>query len=322
MNLPDRLGESDTDAILRSGRAYGVAAAIAVGVVAYMSGGVSGVEMGGAVAATAPAAVSAVPFFQDNFDTGDTLTTATDASAWDEIGTGGGGSFAVNTTNAFSGSHSLAMTFGPDISGADSRVEPRLEINGGNGGAGYSEVWVEYMFYVPANFQHRDDTGSDNNKWFRIWAENYTGADPKAGMSFRPIGGATTDSSFVYGQFGSAQLPIGDTGDATTWNLNWNPALGCSATDCITAGTWGKVQMHFRLATTASSNDGLQRMCNDDVVLFQNDTLDWFGTGVDGNTLNQAYIMGAANSGYASGTTFYLDDLKMYNENPGWICEA
>jgi hypothetical protein len=43
---------------------------------------------------------------------------------------------------------------------------------------------------------------------------------------------------------------------------------------------------------------------------------------VDGNTLNQAYIMGAANSGYASGTTFYLDDLKMYNENPGWICEA
>lgn len=65
MNLPDRLGDSDTDAILRSGRAYGVAAAIAVGVVAYMSGGVSGVEMGGAVAATAPTTRTDVLMYTD-----------------------------------------------------------------------------------------------------------------------------------------------------------------------------------------------------------------------------------------------------------------
>ncbi len=54
-NLPDRLGDSDTSALLKHGRAYGVTAAIAVGAIAYMSGGISGVEMGGAVAATAPA---------------------------------------------------------------------------------------------------------------------------------------------------------------------------------------------------------------------------------------------------------------------------
>ena len=62
-NLPDRLGDSDTSALLKHGRAYGVAAAIAVGAIAYMSGGISGVEMGGAVAATPAVVATATPFY-------------------------------------------------------------------------------------------------------------------------------------------------------------------------------------------------------------------------------------------------------------------
>ena len=69
-NLPDRLGDSDTSALLKHGRAYGVTAAIAVGAIAYMSGGISGLVMGGAVAPGAAAVAAACAATYPNMPAG------------------------------------------------------------------------------------------------------------------------------------------------------------------------------------------------------------------------------------------------------------
>ena len=34
--------------------------------------------------------------------------------------------------------------------------------------------------------------------------------------------------------------------------------------------------------------------------------------------INGGYILGWANSGFADLTTFYIDDFKVYNQDPGW----
>ncbi len=71
----------------------------------------------------------------------------------------------VVAENPRDGSYTLQLTYGPDASGEDS-----------HGGADLAfpiqleEVWVEYDFYVPNNYNHRDDFPTNNN-FFQLVTE-------------------------------------------------------------------------------------------------------------------------------------------------------
>lgn len=160
-NLPDRLGDSDTSALLKHGRAYGVAAAIAVGAIAYMSGGISGVEMGGAVAATAPAPAASDTTYTNRPSnlTGFTLVYHNDGTSVDQSGEGwdvqsGWDSTHVVSTDVASpiNTASVIKVVHPALSGAAAgagfvTVDDFANLSGVTAGA-YEEIYTMYRIQV------------------------------------------------------------------------------------------------------------------------------------------------------------------------------
>lgn len=256
----------------------------------------------------------ALPVFQDNFDTG---ARAGPQSGYQWSPPGGQQPPAVSNTRAFSGAYSLKFGFGPDAAtpGDDSSSEQRFVL-----GAYLSEVWVEYMLYVPTNFYHRKVPGdTHNNKFFVLWRDTYSGSsdwlvDVEFEAQFDPRNDGTsrirptTGTGIVY------NIPNPQLTTANLINNGVTPVTGAWA---ITPGNWTRIRIHVRMSTGVGTNDGVLEMWANNALFFAKTNGNFIGTtGV--RDLRNGYLLGYANSGFNNLTEMFVDDFKIYDANPLW----
>jgi len=103
------------------------------------------------------------------------------------------------------------------------------------------------------------------------------------------------------------EQPMGNYGSGTV-----NPFI-----DSSKLGRWVQFRMYGRLASGPSAHDGVIRIWWDGALAHQVTNLDMYNTtGV--NYWDQGYLLGWANSGFSAATSVFIDDVKIYDKNPGW----
>jgi hypothetical protein len=220
--------------------------------------------------------------FQDSFDTGQRSATV-NGFAWADHTDG----VTVSTSKALSGSYSLQFPFQGVPLGDDSWQEQRLRF-----GKAYTELWVKFDLYVPSNYYHRQD-GASNNKFFAIFNNNYTPGF-QVNFSTRPNGSGGSNIEVHYFQGGHEQ-PV-QTGGALI-----------GSTDL---GKWMRIVMHFKVPSSLTSADGVQELWKNGQQVYSNKAL--ASNGPSGyNYMDEAYVLGWANSGFTDLTTMCVDDFVM-----------
>lgn len=212
---------------------------------------------------------------------------------------------AVTSNNPRTGSNSVEYTFGGNPDG-DAWSELRFSIDNPS-----NHIWIEWWLYIPANYEHRDATGPDNNKFIIVDWSRTTLTNRWSIELLRPDAGIDPNWSkgrMMWGRGGSDPVSTSENG------------LWPQPQDVITladVGNWVQYRMECKRATTVEDSDGLMRFWKDGVLKSE-----YLGRPVAHSETPQPFreieLLGWSNSGYTETTTFYLDDLKIYNSNPGW----
>lgn len=237
------------------------------------------------------------PFYSTDFDTGAFVNA--NGFVW-----GGSTRSTISTNQPRSGTHSLRMAYQAAAAGADSRTEQRFNL-----GQNLSEVWFEWYYYLPANYTIRSGESPNNNKWFRLWGDDYSALN-KVGAS-TSFDAAFDDNSklrfeYIYKTYTGGGIGFGPSGQQS-------PAadFGGAMKDA-----WTRVRMHLKMVT-AAQNDGVMELWFDNTkaidfqsvpAIYDSSKPYW----------NQGYVLGAANSGFTDETVIYLDDFKVYESDPEW----
>jgi hypothetical protein len=279
-------------------------------VTAVSNGTAEVTAVSGAVSASAAVSVDTsapTPFFSDNFDTG--VKTNANGFTWD-------GAMPVGSGQAFSGQYALQFTFGPDAPQEDSFSEERFNL-----GRYLSEYWVDYMLFVPANFLHRIESGfPGNNKFFMTWRDTYSDTD---GGTWRI--GYEFNQPWPTSESASLLRPMSSRWDLNSWtdHLLDHPDIGkafIAGAGPVQPGQWTRIRLQFRAASSRADADGIMRMWVNDALFAEMTTgkfHNFYDTPADA-VLRKGYFLGWSNSGYAEETTFFIDDVKFYDRDPGW----
>jgi hypothetical protein len=317
-DLPDRPVSWETSnatiaGVSSSGLVTGAAAGSAS--ITATSGGKAGTSQ------VTVSAAGADPAFLDNFDIG-SRRLPQNGYQWN----GSTPTVTVSNALAYSGSHSLRFDYGPDAETAadDSDAEQRFQL-----GAYLTEVWFEYMLYVPSNYFHRallnlSDTW--NNKFFTIWRDDYQGlSDWRIRVEIEPnaANGQSPSSSLNRPSIGTTRArPVSTTSasggslDVPTPQVSGVPDfIGPAAP--IKPGQWNQIRIHLKAASALNAKNGVLEIWSNGLIAYRKTDGDFIGT-AGTRELHNGYLMGWANSGFTSLTTFYIDDFKIFPTNPNW----
>ena len=240
------------------------------------------------------------PYFIDDFDTC-ALSKAAGGSGFGWRSALGGATErpAVTRAIAHSGECSLKFTFAAGGKGVDAWSEQRFAL-----GKRLGELYIQWYQYWPdgteqpsvgPKFHHRQDKGPNNNKFLRLWDDDYRHYRVKLGFSTIPKGNGDSEMMTEYGTNERGVGASGAKGD--------NRAI----TE-YERGHWVKIQVHVRLSS-AANNDGVIEMWVDGVRTIGNYSLRLFPGSIAGNYLRNGYLMGWANSGFNQQTSTYVDDV-------------
>ncbi|MCO4100680.1 MAG: hypothetical protein HEQ38_15090 [Gemmatimonas sp.] len=242
-------------------------------------------------------------FFSDNFDNGQ--RNSANGFRWL-----GATEPTISTERAFSGSYAMRFQFNGSAPGGQAWSEERFDM-----GRYLSELGMEYMLYVPANYKHRINS---NNKFLILWRDVYGGTSGTLEVSAETWRISDTESRI---QFGS------------TWtNYNWTGNTGTSGTvigpnSAMKPGQWNRIRFYVKAATYRSAfiensgaADGVMKMWVNNELVYSKTNGDFnnFDRNVVGTTLRNGYLMGYQNSGFDQLTVFFIDDVKFFQGNPGW----
>ena len=249
------------------------------------------------------------PTFFDDYETGD---FAVAEGGYSDAKRSGSASLTITSTLPRTGIYSVETTFGP------SWAELGLVF-----GAYRSEFWIQYDWYVPANYYHAASNPS-NNKFFVFWRDVY---DPAQCLIVCELEDAGTGKSYMICKMnhsadaGVVEQIRSDVGGKT--GSGFYPAF-VGAAYPIVPGNWANIRVHVKSASGADAADGALQVWADGVARYDRTDLSiWFkqgGTPDDDPqpTFHHAYLLGATNAAFAAATTFHIDNLAIYDADPGW----
>ena len=240
------------------------------------------------------------PYFSDDFEScGLSKPAATPGFGWKASLGGASQRPTVTSAIAHSGTCSLKFTFAAGNEGMDAWSEQRFVL-----GKRLGELYIQWHQYWPdgtetpsvgPKFHHRQDKGPNNNKFLRLWDEDYRHYRVKLGFSTMP---KPNGDSEMMTEFGTNERGVGVSGTRGDGR----------AITAARRGRWVKIQVHVRLATGAN-NDGVIEMWLDGVRTIGNFSLRLFPGSIAANYLRNGYLMGWANSGFSQQTSTYIDDV-------------
>lgn len=213
----------------------------------------------------------------------------------------------MSTERAFTGTHSVLMPFGPDADGVDSSAELDILL-GGN----YPEVFFKYRMWVPANYFHRTQTDSNNNKGFLyLWNGAYSGGSgPGMGPNFF-TGNGGPGAEAGLGESRQKCYIFNGGGFDKYYEDTGQQAMAIEDED---KGMWLEILTHAKYAT-AANNNGIYRNWKRRwdgsawgawIQMLNLQSMDSYVAGAPG--FDHLRILGYANSGFAEETKFFVDD--------------
>lgn len=258
--------------------------------------------MGGVPASTV------TPYASDDFESND-LISGVGLDTWSLIdGTGDvSGTTALSSANPHTGTYHVRMTFGPDATGDDARCEIRNTLDT----ASPRRLWVQWDMFIPSNYAHRAQTGSANNKLCEAWNVTYSDNN-NFGLQLWPNDGTTAGSgpevvSTVALAYPKAGGGLGEWG---------GPYEDYIVNDDL--NSWIQVRVMFDLGTTDTALDGACKCWKNGTLMLNESGLDIHDEGVLDREFNRFYIMGWSNSGFTNSTVIDIDNVKLYDTDPGW----
>jgi len=226
--------------------------------------------------------------FEDNFESGD-LSKTTNGYRWKS-------STKVSSDIAPSGEYSIKFTFNGKPAG-DASSEQRIVF-----GENMTDLYVEFYIYYPdgteglgAKFHHRDDDGPDNNKFFRVWDDDYRKYNVKYGFSSEPR--FSPDKSIIFPEYARNVSGMSKKGMSYSRSGIGDAELG----------KWHKMNIRISVDT---GKGAVIKLWKDDSLLVDNTVSNYPDGGV-GNYLRNAYFLGWANSGFSQTTNIYIDDVRI-----------
>lgn len=183
----------------------------------------------------------------------------------------------------------------------DSTAEQRFNI-----GSLQQEVWFRYKIFIPANYEHRDATTSDNNKgFFLLWGDTYVDQDVHMRMEFERTANIDESRIVMYArqnQTGpNTEIPIDSDGRVAA-NL-----LGIAQADL---GQWVDIVVRAAISDALPATNGRCTLWKNDVLFCDFRDIDNSSAAeASSNAFNGGYILGWSNSGYNVDTDFYIDDF-------------
>lgn len=242
----------------------------------------------------APVATAEI-VFSDDFESGD-LNHTMNGAQWTN-------STSTTITNAIarSGSYSLQFRYDGVPSGQDSWAEQRFAL-----GRQMTDVWIRWYQYFPAGdegvgprWRHRDEpSGPENNKLLRLWDDNYSNYNLKAGFTYLPSGNG--DSTIV-AKKGTNQGGVSDIG--------LDSARGIL--DETIRGRWVEFIVHIKTDDgTLTGGNGVLDMKLNGQWIIQN-VVSMLPSDGTANHFQHGYLMGWANSGFDNTSYTYIDDVTI-----------
>lgn len=220
---------------------------------------------------------------------------------------------SVSSDKAYSGRYSLCFDYPGAPFGQDGWAEQRFDL-----GRYTKEIWIEYMLYVPNNFEHRDDEPS-NNKFIMIWKDTYGSLSGtwQIGWEYQRYKGHSV------GRFMSSRWDepyVTNTGPWPSPSPINRQALFSNSGGPLIIGQWNQIRFMAKGASNSSAEDGESRLWINGSLFFEYTHGRFYGSDQSKGdaTLRNGYLLGWANSGFAQETKFYIDDVKFYLGNPGW----
>ncbi len=252
------------------------------------------------------------PYFEDSFETGDFSHTE-NGFTWNSIHTNV--NINSNPLYSHSGTHSMAFTYPGVPPGSDNQAQQGFEI-AQNASSSPKEIWMEWYLMFPNNYVYRSNESPDNNKFFYVWAEQYSApTDAMAGLEYESsVGGNITPHLVIHGTNSNGETSQQASVDNAAGTFEANPFF-----DPLTVpDTWVHIQVHLRLGNNSTDNgtleiwfDGVPKVRITDYMIYP------YSSPVV-NYLRNGYLMGWANAGFTNDTTFYIDDFKFYTKDPYW----
>ena len=239
--------------------------------------------------------------FQDNFSTGDISKKLNGVAFWTDNSSNYQQPSATKLSTITvqpeaAGGYSLRALYAGTTNPAEG-ARPELRFNLGGQ---YPEYWVSFDLFIPLNYTHRIGNPVSNDKFFIT--------DNNVGSQFID---RETFPDYSYGSgvdVGSTQLKYngvnyGFQGPASTWQF-------VSAAD---RGTWAHYVLHHKVATSATSNDGVAQTWKNGALVQSFTNFPNYTPGA--NYFEEGYIFGASNSGFAVDTELRLDNI-VFSDSP------
>lgn len=221
--------------------------------------------------------------FQDDFESGDLSNSA--------------GGFYHNSVRAKvlpdkpkAGQYSLRMRLQGGADGQDSWAEQRIHLNGQ-----YTSVWIKYDIFLPSNYTHRSQSGGVNNKFIGIYRAPYAPETFHNNFSLSPNGSGGSNLQ-IHRFRNGAEQPI------------LRPSLGRDFITATDLGKWSQILIHVQVPSNSGASDGVMQMWKNGVLVADYKNLDNYG-GNGVNFIDEIYLVGWANSGFAQDTDYYFDNL-------------
>lgn len=177
--------------------------------------------------------------------------------------------------------------------------------------ANLSEVYLQFWLYQPSGTESPSlgtkvaVPGTRNDKFFRLWGGDYSGAnDIKYGAS---TWGGSLGVEYKRSVSDGTMWPMGEGGDPTAPDvISYHPLIG----NPLYLGKWTKVQIRAKAASPGQANGAIQIWLNGSLVLSRTNLLAYAGTG-GVNSFQSGYLLGWANNGFPAGQYMYLDNFSI-----------
>lgn len=248
---------------------------------------------------------SVTPVFSDDLESGD-LGHSESGYGWS--GLYAEGRAGVNTENPRSGSYSILLETPAQPNGEDAFPQANLNL------PGVKEFWMEYYLWIPSNYHHRDQSGPTNNKWWQVYDNR-----SNVGLGIIPEVTRTTG-----GESAAYRYVPYEASDVNTSHpcCGWKNGIAIPVIVQEDYGTWVQYRHHVKASDVVAP--GSEDSFNGVYEFWKNGTLlhGRYDLGIRNTdtavSLEQIRILGWANSGFSEVTSFYIDDVKIWTEDPGW----
>ena len=222
-------------------------------------------------------------------------------------------------------SHALQITY-PN-SGTDSNREPNFNLGQRMGGEGQT-IWIEFWLRVSGNYAANTGTKKMLQMWNTVYTDSTTiglawlpQADGGVILQQAISGSGVGQPGYTGVDYTGVFFTPSQTYPAGPQYLFKTAASGVSA--MMSLDTWHQLRVKVKWASSFLATDGRFQVFVDGVLFQDSGNCNihnnlWERTNARPLGLQSGYLMGYANNGFTSNTSFFWSDFSVSTVNPGW----